>query len=165
MRPGHFGVSRRWPRKRTGATTGQACVQFVGLILPSNSHAEIWTRLHAPAISSHNWPTEYALPTSLEWHVWSSSSEITVMQFTGHSLPAHHFVTAPWDFYLVPYCQPSCILQIYVYIYFLFSCISVYIYVHICACICMYIYIYSPLSMWPFIMYHVYIYIYIYIYI
>ena len=38
-------------------------------------------------------------------------AEITVMQFTGHSLPVHHFVTAPWDFYLVPYCQPSCILQ------------------------------------------------------
>ena len=30
-------------------------VQFVGLILPSNSHAVIWTRLHASAISSHIW--------------------------------------------------------------------------------------------------------------
>ena len=38
-------------------------------------------------------------------------AEITVMQFTGQSLPVHHFVTAPWDFYLVPYCQPSCILH------------------------------------------------------
>ena len=28
----------------------------------------------AYAISSHNWPSEYALPPSLEWHVWSSSS-------------------------------------------------------------------------------------------
>ena len=26
------------------------------------------------SISSHNWPTEYALPPSLEWHVWSLSS-------------------------------------------------------------------------------------------
>ena len=34
-------------------------------------------------------------------------AEITVMQFTGHSLPVHHFVTAPWHFYLIPYCQPS----------------------------------------------------------
>ena len=25
-------------------------------------------------------------------------AEITVMQFTGHSLPVHHFVTARWDF-------------------------------------------------------------------
>ena len=23
----------------------------------------------------------------------------------------HHFVTAPWNFNLVPYCQPSCILH------------------------------------------------------
>ena len=33
--------------------------------------------------------------------------EITVMQFTGHSLPVHQFVTVPWDFNPVPYCQPS----------------------------------------------------------
>ena len=38
-------------------------------------------------------------------------AEITVMQFTGHSLPVHHFVTARWDLHLVPYCQPSCILH------------------------------------------------------
>ena len=30
-------------------------VKFVGLILPLNSHAEIWTRLHASAISSDIW--------------------------------------------------------------------------------------------------------------
>ena len=30
-------------------------VQFVGLILPSNSHAVIWTRLHASAISFDIW--------------------------------------------------------------------------------------------------------------
>ena len=30
-------------------------VQFVGLILPSSSHAVIWTRLHASAISSDIW--------------------------------------------------------------------------------------------------------------
>ena len=29
------------------------------------------------------------------------------MQFTGHSLPVHQFVTVPWDFNPVPYCQPS----------------------------------------------------------
>ena len=33
-------------------TEVSSSVQFVGLILPSNSHAEIWTRLHASAISS-----------------------------------------------------------------------------------------------------------------
>ena len=33
-------------------------VQFVGLILPSNSHAVIWTHLHASAISSDIWRSE-----------------------------------------------------------------------------------------------------------
>ena len=35
--------------------------------------------------------------------LWNSmfdrhQAEITVMQFTGHSLPVHQFVTVPWDF-------------------------------------------------------------------
>ena len=34
-------------------------------------------------------------------------AEITVMQFTGHPLPVHQFVTVPWDFNPVPYCQSS----------------------------------------------------------
>ena len=58
-----------------GVTTGQACVnsrislssvQIVGLILPSNSHVEIWTCLLAHAISSHNWPMEYATSAVFE---------------------------------------------------------------------------------------------------
>ena len=83
MRPGFFEVSRRWPRKRPWGNNGtslreqwnfsQSSVQFVSLILPSNSHVEIWTHLHAPAISSYNWLSEYALLLSLKWHVWSSS--------------------------------------------------------------------------------------------
>ena len=34
-------------------------------------------------------------------------AEITVMQFTVHSLPVHQFVAVAWDFNPVPYCQPS----------------------------------------------------------
>ena len=34
-------------------------------------------------------------------------AEITVLQFTGHPLPVHQFVTVPWIFNPVPYCQPS----------------------------------------------------------
>ena len=49
-------------------------VQFVGLILPSNSHAGIWTRLHASAISSDIWPLGCVTSASLEWPVWLSSS-------------------------------------------------------------------------------------------
>ena len=41
------------------------------LILPSNSHAEIWTRLHAHDITGQ-WNMQ--LLPSLKWHVWSSLS-------------------------------------------------------------------------------------------
>ena len=34
-------------------------------------------------------------------------AEITVMQFTGDSLPVHQSMTVPWDFKSVPYCQPD----------------------------------------------------------
>ena len=34
-------------------------------------------------------------------------AEITVMQFTGHSLPVHQFMIVPLDFNPVPYCQPD----------------------------------------------------------
>ena len=34
-------------------------------------------------------------------------AEITVMQFRGHSLPVHQSMSVPWDFYLVPFFQPS----------------------------------------------------------
>ena len=34
-------------------------------------------------------------------------AEITVMQFTGHSLPVQHSLVAQWDLHLVPYYQPS----------------------------------------------------------
>ena len=34
-------------------------------------------------------------------------AEITVMQFIGHSLPVHQSMSVPWDFYLVPFFQPS----------------------------------------------------------
>ena len=34
-------------------------------------------------------------------------AEITVMQFTGHSLLVHHSLAAQWDLHFVPYHQPS----------------------------------------------------------
>ena len=47
--------------------TQLSSVQFVGLILPSNSHAVIWTHLR-------NFFRDVSFPLSLEWPVWSSSS-------------------------------------------------------------------------------------------
>ena len=39
-------------------------------------------------------------------HHWA---EITIMQFIGQFLPVHHFLSE--NFYLVSYCEPSCILH------------------------------------------------------
>ena len=49
-------------------------IQFVGLILPSNSHAVIWTRLHASAISSDVSRSGSVISAIFKWPVWSSSS-------------------------------------------------------------------------------------------
>ena len=141
MSPGLFGVSRRWPRKRTRGNDGKSLpeqrnfslssVQFFGLILPLNSHAEIWTRLHAHAISSHNWPTLYALAPSLEWHVWSSSS--------GHNCHAVHRSLSSG----ASLCDgtvgflPCPILSAKLYF--------THIYIYMCVCVCVCVFLVFPL--------------------
>ena len=52
--------------------------------------------------------TEFNRPLNL----WNSmfdchQAKITVMLFTGHSLPVHQSMSVPWDFYLVLFFQPS----------------------------------------------------------
>ena len=71
-------------------------VQFVGLILPSNSHAEIWTRLHA----LRNFFRYLAIGMCHFRYFWNGlcdrhRAEITVMQFTGHSLPVRQSMSVP----------------------------------------------------------------------
>ena len=39
-------------------------------------------------------------------------AEITVMQFTGHSLPVHHFVTARWDFFTLSHIVSQAVFYI-----------------------------------------------------
>ena len=60
-------------------------VQFVGLILPSNSHAVIWTCLHASfrCLVIGMCHFRYLWNGLCDHH----RVEITVMQFSGHSLP------------------------------------------------------------------------------
>ena len=66
-------------------------VQFVGLILPSNSHTEIKTRLYASAIFPISGDWDVLLPLIWNGLCDRRQAEITVMQFTGHSLPVHHW--------------------------------------------------------------------------
>ena len=78
---------------------------------PQNSLNFLWTELY-----NSSTPTQ-SLPITGHWNMhfgrlWMAcliviEAEITVMQFTGHSPPVHQFVTVPWDFNPVPYCQPS----------------------------------------------------------
>ena len=104
MRSELFDVRRRWPRQHTqrddeiGFVNSGILFFTAFCILPSNSHAEIWTRLHAST------PLQF-LPISGDLDVslplaWNGlcdrhRAEITVMQFTGHSLPVHHSEVGP----------------------------------------------------------------------
>ena len=78
---------------------------------PQTKWLPVFTELYnssiAHSISPHNWPSKYALSRLWNGMFDRHQEEITVMQFTGHSLPVHQFVTVPWDFNLVLYCQPS----------------------------------------------------------
>ena len=116
MRLELFDVRRRRPRQCTPRDDERgfmnsgilfslySSVQFVGLILPSNSHAEIKTRLYASAIFPISGDWDVLLPLTLEWPVWSSSS--------GNNCHAVHRslssgASLKWDLHLVPYYQPS----------------------------------------------------------
>ena len=68
---------------------------------------ELYNSPTAHSIYPHNWPSEYVLPRLWNGMFDRHQAEITVMQFTGHSLPVHQFVIVPWDFNPVPYCQPN----------------------------------------------------------
>ena len=103
--------------KVDGATTWQACVNSgIFLCLPFNSSALYFHQTPTRRYGHASTPP-WSLPITGQRNMhsrrlWNGMfdrhrAEITVMQFTGHSLPVHPFVTAPWDFYLVPYCQPS----------------------------------------------------------
>ena len=80
-------------------------------LIPRNSLNFLCTELY-----NSSTPTQYLSITG-HWNMhfrrlWNGMfdrhrAEITVMQFTGHSLPVHQFVTVPWDFNPVPYCRPS----------------------------------------------------------
>ena len=56
-----------------------------------NSHAEIKTRLYASAIFPISGDWDVLLPLIWNGLCDRRRAEITVMQFTGHSLPVHHW--------------------------------------------------------------------------
>ena len=79
--------TRLSPLARWTQLTGTqlSSVQFVGLILPSNSHAVIWTRLR----NSFRYLTTGMCHFRFLWNGLCDRhrAETTVIQFRGHSLP------------------------------------------------------------------------------
>ena len=86
-------------------------VQFVGLILPSNSHAVIWTCLHAstpPQLLPISGDRDVSLPLSLEWPVWLSSNRNNchaVQRTLSFGASVYESIMG-FFFYLVPFHQP-----------------------------------------------------------
>ena len=96
-----------------GGPEGSLCWVLFSRLHPISNWLELPVHrvillFYAHSISSHNWPTEYATSAVLGMAcLIIIERKKTVMQFTGHPLPVHQFVTVPWDFNPVPYCQPS----------------------------------------------------------
>ena len=84
----------------TGSLTGTqlSSVQFVGLILPSNSHAVIWIRLR----NVFRYLATGMCHFRFFWNGLCDRhpAEITVIQFRGHSLPVRQSMRVYWDFFL-----------------------------------------------------------------
>ena len=78
----HLNSTRLSPLARWTQLTG---TQLVGLILPSNSHALIWTRLHDffRYLGTGMCHFRFLWNGLCDCH----RAEITVIQFRGHSLP------------------------------------------------------------------------------
>ena len=86
---------------------------------PKGPFALMWLSLpHLPPIGCNSTGNSTRTRTLLSYimfrrplDLWNRmfnrhQAEITVMQFTGHSLPVHHSVVAQWDLHLVLYYQP-----------------------------------------------------------
>ena len=69
---------------------------------PTGLVSKLTDFLSSPSYIIVQSPTQYLWNGKFDRH----QAEITVMQFTGHSLPVHQF-DRTMGFYLVPYCQPS----------------------------------------------------------
>ena len=62
-------------------------------------------------------------------HLWNGMCdrqwvEITVMQFTGHSLPVHHFVTAQWDFFTLSHIVSQAVFYNIIHLWFYYDIIE-----------------------------------------
>ena len=118
MRLELFDVSRRWPRQRTQSDDGISFREQQNLftVFCSIRRPYITFKLPRGDMDTPQRLCNFFRYLAIEMCHFHSlrngkcdrhRAEITVMQFTGHSLPVHHSVAARWDLHLVPYYQPS----------------------------------------------------------
>ena len=118
MRLELFDVSRRWPKQHTQGNDGTSFREQRNFftLFRSIRRPYITFKLPRGDMDTPPRPRNFfrylAIGMCHFRRLWNGMcnrhrAEITVMQFTGHSLPVHHFVAVRWDLPLVPYCQPS----------------------------------------------------------
>ena len=64
-------------------------------LLSNSSDPQNWLNFLGTKLYNSSTSTQF-LPITDHWNM-HFRAEITVMQFTGHPLPVHQFVTVPWD--------------------------------------------------------------------
>ena len=106
-----IGCSTGGPRAQLSA----GCCFLYSIISPS-LWSPNWLNFLCIELYNSSTPTQYLPMTGHRnmyfRRLWNGMfdrhwAELTVIQFTGHSLPVHQFETVPWDFNPVPYCQLS----------------------------------------------------------
>ena len=103
MRLGLFYVSRRCPRQRTQGNDGTSFREQQNFFTPFRSICQPYITFKLPRGDMdtpprpHNFFRYLAIGMRHSRRLWNGMcdrhrAEITAMQFTGHSLPVHHFV-------------------------------------------------------------------------
>ena len=128
MRLELFDVSRRWPRQRTQSDdrTSFREQRNIFTVFCSVRRPYITFKLPREDIETPLRPRNFLRYLAIGMchfrHLCIGMcdrhrAEITVMYFTGHSLPVHHFLTAQWEFLLPclilsakPYFTITCLL-------------------------------------------------------
>ena len=158
------------------------------ILSPRGLVSKLTDFLSSPSYILVQSPTQYLWNGMFDHH----QSEITVMQFTGHSLPVHQSMTVPWDFTLSG--KPTYAISSHnchrnvslpsgaslwncmfgrvegqyttctqIYIYtYKHTQIYIYIYIYVQIYICIYIYIHKYIYIYIYIYTNIYIYIYVY---
>ena len=119
-----FDVSRRWPKQRTQSDDEISFVNS-GIFFPLlfNSSALYYLQTPTQRYGHASTPPQFlpisgdrhvSLPPYLEWHMWSSSSGNNchaVHRSLSSGASLFDGTVRIFFFYLVSYCQPSCILH------------------------------------------------------